>query len=469
MSDMQGAFEAQPCAARRSGMCLAQMAPIKPIEWQQDSDAFALVGDPTWTNYKVGMDVELTKPGTVELIGRAGSQKRPQSDQQGYCFQISNTGSWTLLKSDDQGNRTTLATASVPALGIHRWHSLALSFNGPSITVYVDGHAVGAVQDDSYSAGQVGFGITSYATDQFDNLSITPNHVSSPTATLSVTSSPKSVQRGQPLSVTVRFSVPATPTAARGVNLTLNSPADFGFVYQPQVFGVVAPGQSVSATWQLTAPTDIASTVAIGALTTYAQNGVAHWLAQNGQVQVVNPPVPTGVVGVSDLLFLSSTNGWGPVERNQSVGGPNANDGNPMTIDGTVYPKRLGTNSISDVKIYLGGNCSTFTSTVGVDDEVGNSGTVTYSVLGDGKTLASTDTIKGGDPAQYITASVSGVQVLDLVVGDAGDGNANDHGDCDANAQLRRVAAAAAMNCPARERSSTTAHFCFSKARFLSS
>ena len=111
------------------------------------------------------------------------------------------------------------------------------------------------------------------------------------------------------------------------------------------------------------------------------------------------------------------------------MGGSNANDGNPLTIHGTVYPKGLGTNSVSDVQIYLGGNCSRFTSVVGIDDEVGGSGSVTFSVVGDGKTLASTSTIRGGDPAQQITANVSGVQTLDLVVGDAGDGNAWDHGD----------------------------------------
>ncbi|MGH3601391.1 MAG: hypothetical protein ACRDQH_14150, partial [Pseudonocardiaceae bacterium] len=247
VSDMQGAYEVQPCAAGRSGSCLQQMAPIKPIEWQQDSDAYALVGDPTSTNYKAQMDVELTKPGTVELIGRAGTQNRPQSDQQGYYFQISDTGSWKLLKSDDNGNRTTLAEASVPALGLHQWHTLALSFSGPVITAYVDGKAVGVVQDSSYDTGQVGFGVVGYATDQFDNLSITPAPASAATTSLKVTSSPKSVQRGQPVSVTATFSVPADAKAAEGVNLTLHPPSDFtGDVSQPQVFGVVKPGGHVS-------------------------------------------------------------------------------------------------------------------------------------------------------------------------------------------------------------------------------
>jgi hypothetical protein len=57
------------------------------------------------------------------------------------------------------------------------------------------------------------------------------------------------------------------------------------------------------------------------------------------------------------------------------------------------YAKGLGVNAASDVALYLGGNCSRFTATVGVDDDV------------------------------------SGTQRLDLVTGDGGDGNGLDHGD----------------------------------------
>jgi hypothetical protein len=198
---------------------------------------------------------------------------------------------------------------------------------------------------------------------------------------------------------------------------------------QAQVFGAIKPGQSAVATWQLTAPTTAASTATLTATATYAQGEVAQWLRQDTQVNVVNPPPPSGINDVSALDFLSSTNGWGPVEKDQSVGGTNAGDGAPLTIDGKVYPKGLGTNSVSDVAIYLGGKCSKFTSTVGNDDDAGSSGTMVFSVLGDGKTLATTKTVKGGDPAQQISADLEGVGTLDLVVGDAGDGNAYDHGD----------------------------------------
>ena len=431
VSDMQGAFEVQPCAAGRQGMCLQQMAPIKPIEWQQDSDAFTLVGDPTWTDYQVQTSVELTKPGTVELIGRAGTQNRPQSHQQGYYFQVSNTGQWTLLKSDDNGNRTVLALASVPALGIGTWHKLGLAFHGSSITASVDGHAVVVIQDSSYGAGQVGLGLTSYATDQFDNLSITRDRSSSTAAVLAVHASPKSVQLGKPVTVTATFSVPRHHSGTvDGLNLSLDVPKGFtSGPLLPQVFGKVRPGQSVVATWVLTAPTDAASTAGLTATATYAQNGVAHVLTETGSVQVVTPPAPTGTNDVSALPFLSSTNGWGPVERDQSVGGTNAGDGLPLTINGTVYKKGLGTNSVSDVAIYLGGSCSTLTSDVGIDDETGGSGTVTFSVAGDGKILKTTPVIKGQQAATPLKVDVTGVQVLHLSVGDAGDGNGYDHGD----------------------------------------
>lgn len=123
------------------------------------------------------------------------------------------------------------------------------------------------------------------------------------------------------------------------------------------------------------------------------------------------------------------------MERDTSNGEQAAGDGHPITINGVVYPKGLGTNSPSDVQVFLGGNCTSFTAFVGVDDEEGAGGTVTFTVSGDGARLASTRTLTNSDDAVPITADVTGVQVIDLTVGDAGDGNGGDHGDW-GNAQL---------------------------------
>jgi hypothetical protein len=130
---------------------------------------------------------------------------------------------------------------------------------------------------------------------------------------------------------------------------------------------------------------------------------------------------------VSDLTWLSSTNGWGPVERDQSVGGIAPNDGTPLKLGGVVYAKGLGTNSPSDVLVYLAGQCSRFTATVGVDN--GDPGTVTFSVSVDGTVLTTTPVLKGSSAPVAIDVPVTGGQVLDLNVGDGGDGNGNDHGD----------------------------------------
>ncbi len=171
VSDMQGSFEVQPCAGR-AGKCLQQMAPIKPIEWQDDSDAFTLVGDSSWSDYTVSVDAELAKPGTVELIGRAAIQKRPQSHQQGYFLQVADTGAWTLLKSNSDGDRTPLARGSAAPLGTGHWHRLSLSFHQAQITASVDGVNLTSLTDASYSNGQIGLGLVGYDTDQFDNLSV---------------------------------------------------------------------------------------------------------------------------------------------------------------------------------------------------------------------------------------------------------------------------------------------------------
>ena len=172
-SDMQGAFEIEPCAAR-PGKCLQQMAPIKPIEWQEDSDAFTLLGDPAWVNYAVSVDAEFAKAGSIILVGRAGLQRRPQSRQQGYYFQIADTGSWTLFKGSSGGAQTPLANGVIAPFGIGRWRRLGLLFDRDIITASVDGQRIAKVQDDSYDAGQIGLGLSGYDLDQFDNLSITP-------------------------------------------------------------------------------------------------------------------------------------------------------------------------------------------------------------------------------------------------------------------------------------------------------
>ena len=96
--------------------------------------------------------------GTAELFGRANTQDRPQSDQAAYLFRASNTGAWSIDKSDTSGNITTLASGTVAALGTGTWHHLALTFSGSSISAAIDGTTVdrSSCTCSEYLAGWLG-------------------------------------------------------------------------------------------------------------------------------------------------------------------------------------------------------------------------------------------------------------------------------------------------------------------------
>ena len=175
LSDMQGSYEVRPCAGGRSGQCVQQVTPVKPIEWQDDSDAYSLIGDPTWSNYTVSTDVNLQQADTVELLGRANTQNRPQSHQAAYELRVSNTGAWSIVKNTSGGSQSTLTSGTHASLGLNTWHTVTLGFSGSQITATLDGATLGAVSDNSYTTGQVGIGVVGYQTDQFDNLSVTAN------------------------------------------------------------------------------------------------------------------------------------------------------------------------------------------------------------------------------------------------------------------------------------------------------
>ncbi|MEV0291268.1 NPCBM/NEW2 domain-containing protein [Kribbella sp. NPDC050820] len=141
------------------------------------------------------------------------------------------------------------------------------------------------------------------------------------------------------------------------------------------------------------------------------------------------PPAPTGEKWVSDLEFLDSTNGWGPVERDRSNGEDGAADGNPITLDGVQYAKGLGTHAPSTVSVRIGGNCTTFTAKVGVDDEMEDRGKVSFKVLVDGVAKYTSDLLTGTSPTANVSVDITAGQTLTLQVTDGGDGITSDHAD----------------------------------------
>ena len=240
---------------------------------------------------------------------------------------------------------------------------------------------------------------------------------------------PDTATAGQRQTVRAVVSVPAGKPAATNVVPKLTAPQGWTVsAASPVVIGSIAPGSSATVTWSVTAPATVAPSNALVLTVTGTQGGTPFRVGDERVVRPV-PAAPHGTVAVSDLPFLSATNGWGPVERDETNGETAAGDGGPIVIDGETFTKGLGTNAVSDVGLYLDGRCTRFTATVGVDDDRGSAGSVTFAVLADGRQLAQTPVLTGSDASQTLIVDVTGASVLDLVVGDGGDGNGNDHGD----------------------------------------
>lgn len=131
-----------------------------------------------------------------------------------------------------------------------------------------------------------------------------------------------------------------------------------------------------------------------------------------------------------DQVVGTPTNGWGPVEWDQSNGESSSEDGGPLTINKVEYAKGIGVHANSSITFNLQGRCTSFSAVVGVDDEVSTNGSVKFTVLGDGgRELATSKVLTFTDDGVQLTADTTGQQQLVLQVDDSGNGNGQDHAD----------------------------------------
>ncbi|MFF1913919.1 endo-alpha-N-acetylgalactosaminidase family protein [Streptomyces sp. NPDC058239] len=219
-------------------------------------------------------------------------------------------------------------------------------------------------------------------------------------------------------------------TAATGVALSLTVPE--GWKAEPAgavTFDSVAAGAKVTGSWQVTPPVDAKyQTYSLSSEATYTAGGARRTLGAQTSVRTLPPP-PTTDSWASDLDWTASENGWGPVERDLSNGEQGSGDGTPLKIGGTAYTKGLGSHAPAKIRYYLGGRCTSFTAQVGVDDVQTSRGSVQFSVTADGTEKVKSPVLKAADSAWSLTADVTGAKYVELVVGDGGDGNGNDHAD----------------------------------------
>ncbi|MGN6501451.1 MAG: NPCBM/NEW2 domain-containing protein [Pseudolysinimonas sp.] len=153
------------------------------------------------------------------------------------------------------------------------------------------------------------------------------------------------------------------------------------------------------------------------------------------------PPDRANVIRVAkdNVPWQSEYNGWGPAERNMSLGEDAARDGRPMSIAGyTGWTTGIGAApGISEdgvISIPVSGNCTAFTAWVGVDDETEGRGSVVFRVLVDGVYRDGVENHvsfvkRGGDDPEFMRVNITGARSIQLAVNMADTSNAWDHAD----------------------------------------
>jgi pectate lyase len=150
------------------------------------SDARALAGQSSWTNYSVQARV---KPLAFNGSGRfAGVISRAQSTSRYYFLALRNDGQLVLGKRD--GSNITLASAARPVT-IGTWYTLRLDASGSSLNGYLNGSHVLSATDSSFASGRIGLA-TYYSSAAFDDVAADSSVSTPPTTTPPPTTPPPS-------------------------------------------------------------------------------------------------------------------------------------------------------------------------------------------------------------------------------------------------------------------------------------
>lgn len=129
-------------------------------------------------------------------------------------------------------------------------------------------------------------------------------------------------------------------------------------------------------------------------------------------------------VWLNELDLSAATQGYGVPMKNKSL------DGKTLTIAGKTFERGFATHAVSSLLILLDGKANAFTARVGIDDEVaGHEPAAEFELVGDGKKLWASGIMRLGDSARLCSVPLTGVNKLELVVTDGGNGNYYDHAD----------------------------------------
>lgn len=224
--------------------------------------------------------------------------------------------------------------------------------------------------------------------------------------------------------VRAEFTAPCTGSVVRNITLSLEVPGVVTSLSETS-FDRLWPGESVTVTWRWAAPVrDQLSPYSLSLATRvkFTQANHSYTESDKREVDIRSPSPPIKDAYISDLPLCYEVNGIGPIKLNTWNGsiGPNDDERGLIKLDGVTYNKGLGTCSPSVAGFYLGGNCASFTSKIGIDDRDVSEDAVLFSVIGDGDILYESDTMDGSSVSSF-SVDISDVEQLKLIVENADD------------------------------------------------
>jgi alpha-galactosidase len=228
-------------------------------------------------------------------------------------------------------------------------------------------------------------------------------------------------QPGQAVAVTAALQNEGREPVTQAV-LSLAGPSGWS-TGSPVSARAVPTGQEINGTWQVTVPPGTAAGTYTLTATANYRWGHGYQGSDSSQTTIQVAIPPTGTPTLDQLSWLSAANGFGAIGINEN------HYGGPLSIHGTVYPHGLWVNSVATLYYYLGGNCTTFTADLGLDDSDKSTGAVVYQFYADGNQVYDSGVVTNSTPTIHASVNVSGTRVLELYVGE-GNGTIN-YGNAD--------------------------------------
>ncbi len=183
-----GSFELARCNGPDGATtCAKQTTRHKPVLWVPGPHRhpYAIIGS-DWASYAVKVHVMLPHSGSAGLIGRYHGVSPAQGSYDGYVFNVSTSGRYTLRLSNGgtaadtiSGVRQVKPASSVvlaagrAAFAAAKWHTLALSVSGSTIQASVDGRQVTSVTDATLTDGIPGIEVGGWYPAYFSRLRVT--------------------------------------------------------------------------------------------------------------------------------------------------------------------------------------------------------------------------------------------------------------------------------------------------------